>query len=55
MRLDREINSMRLTSMLVNIHVLNKEKDKLSDHGQMNLEMLEDDLNKHIKELQKEQ
>jgi hypothetical protein len=52
MRLDREINSMRLTSIFVNIDALKKERDKLSFEGRVNLDMLEEDFRKHVKELQ---
>lgn len=54
MKLDGEINSMLLTSMYVNLHVLKKEKHKLSDYGQLNLEMLTKDFNKLVKKLQEE-
>jgi hypothetical protein len=51
MKLDREINTMLLMSMSVNLHVLNDEKDRLSDRGQMSLDMLAEDFGRLVDKL----
>lgn len=45
---------MLLMSISVNINVLVQEKDRLSDKGRMNLEMLEEYFNKLVQKLTEE-